>query len=383
MKSNLTTYINFRGDLTCKKVPFNEVDMAIFSSLAYINFKDISTQLPICLSNAIEILKQSQTYENDRKIYYDNYENLELLANTTRYKDIKIVQLSDIKEEDTTTQFSAITFLLPDSTLVVSYRGTDDSVIGWHEDFNMYLDEPIGARDKAVEYLNKTAQIKIQKDWYSFNKKLPIIILGHSKGGNLALAASLYSTELHSRIKKVYNFDGPGLPKRDLNRVGYTEIMKKTITIIPSYSFFGRLFNHGEDIKVVASCNQGLDQHNINSWLVGPNGFINDKLDKQGTDFFNKSDDFVNNLGPVHTKEFIEALFSLINFLNIQVMSELKDVELNQYIDAFFNLKSITMKEKLEIIKFIQLMSSEMKHSKNLIQLYSQINRDFKIKSRI
>lgn len=371
MKSNITTYIKFRGDVSYKNVPFNEVDMVIFSSLAYIDFNAIRAYLPVTLSEAFHILKKSEEYENKQMFCMEDYRNLELMSDTIRYKNIKIVQLSDIKDEKTITQFAAITLLLPDDSLVVAYRGTDDSVIGWHEDFNMYLDEPIGARDRAVEYLEKAAALKLVKKWYFFNKELPIIIVGHSKGGHLALVASLYAVDLHSRIQKVYNFDGPGLPSDDIKRDGYSEIIKKTVTYIPGYSFFGRLFHHEEEIKVVASCNQGLEQHKIHSWLVEPERLAEGILEQQGTEFFNKANEFVNKLGTDYLKEFVEALFSLLKFLELENISDLEHVELSKYIDAFFNFKGINMKAKIEIIKFIQLMSSEMKRSKNLIDNYS------------
>lgn len=343
MKSNIQTYLNFRSDISYKIAPFIDVDMAIFSSLAYVNFNILKTHLPITLKNALKLIKQDLNYNYKRLLRIEDYTNLELLANTIRYQDIQIVQLSDIKDKETTTQFAATTLLLPDNTLVVCYRGTDDSIIGWHEDFNMYLNEPIGARNKAVKYLNEAANLKCSFTWNLFHKKLPIIIIGHSNGGNLALAASLYANNLHDRIKKVYNFDGPGLPIEDYGRPEYLEIIKKTITYTPSYSFFGRLFFHSEKIKVIDSCNQGLDQHNINSWLVDANGFIETTLDDQATAFFNRSDEFVAKLGTIHTKEFI---------------------------DAFFNLKEINIKYKIDIIKFLQLMNIETKHAKNLINEY-------------
>ena len=47
----------------------------------------------------------------------------------------------------------AITAELEDGTTFIVYRGTDSTLIGWREDFNMSFETPVPAQTAALEYL--------------------------------------------------------------------------------------------------------------------------------------------------------------------------------------------------------------------------------------
>lgn len=388
MNHTIQTYIEFRGDLSSIEVPYNDVDILIFCALSYIDFSYIETKLPLSLKDVHRLMKQNPEYDKKKQYRLYDYIVFEKMEHKKRYEDIKLLSYSDIADEDSIVQFSAITLCLPDDTLVVCYRGTDDTLIGWHEDFNMFLEDTIGARTKACEFLQETGKLTFEesllqalknpyygtslieryKHYCTYKKNAPIIVAGHSKGGNLALAASIHTHELHNRIQKVYNFDGPGLPESVSELPGFLEISKKTKAYIPSYSYFGRLFYHGEDQMIVASCNEGMAQHDINSWLVHTNGFIESTLDEEAVNFKKKADDFVERLGQENIKEFIEALFYVFDTLGIKTLTEIETMDIKNLINFFHNLTNLSIKTRFHILFFVQLMHQELRHSKSNIK---------------
>lgn len=72
---------------------------------------------------------------------------------------------------DQQTQFAALTFRLPDGTLYLAFRGTDDTLVGWKECFAMSYAFPVPAQALAQDYLVQAAQ-----------RPRRLRVGGHSKG---------------------------------------------------------------------------------------------------------------------------------------------------------------------------------------------------------
>lgn len=141
-------------------------------------------------------------------------------------------------------QFSAITILMPDDTIYISFRGTDNTLIGWKEDFNMTFQTKVPSQLDAVQYVKQIAK----------KYKNLIRIGGHSKGGNLAVyAASFCSKTIQERIINVYNNDGPGFHEDVINNIEYKKMLPKVHTYVPQSSIIGRLLYHEENYTVVQS----------------------------------------------------------------------------------------------------------------------------------
>lgn len=195
---NIFDYMKWR-DIDLQKVEFNEIDNLILSRLSYFPFDGIlSKKEEITLKEAYERTKILGT--TGRTLQAEDIDLYPILANSKRFGKVKITEFINKIELVEEEQFSAITVLLPDKTIYVSYRGTDNTIIGWKEDFNMSFSELVASQTDAVNYLNDIA------------KKYPneIRVGGHSKGGNLAVyAAAFCKEEIKKRIIKVYNNDGP------------------------------------------------------------------------------------------------------------------------------------------------------------------------------
>ena len=189
------------------------------------------------------------------------------MARSKRYGDIKMTYAKSVFSEEPAIQFGAATLILPDGTNVILFRGTDDTFAGWIEDLDIYTKKGIPSHQLAVDYINSAAE-KFDGD---------IIVCGHSKGGNVALYGAMYCDEkAKSRIKAIYNNDGPGFHSFDyINSREYKELLPKYKHYIPNSSLVGVLLAHDDDYTVVKSSRLlGPMQHDIATWQIDGTDFV-------------------------------------------------------------------------------------------------------------
>lgn len=258
--TNILDYIRWRGDLSFEQDPPNAIDSLIFSYLVYIRFPEELLADPkreVLLSQVEEALSALPDVRERA-----NAHQLELLheaAESRRFGKTFLVQFQNqfIPEEDT--QFAAAAFLLDDGSLMVSFRGTDNTLVGWKEDFNMCFQEAVPAQRLAVEYVRKLYETYAR----------PMHLCGHSKGGNLAVyAAAKSSGGIRRIIRQVYNNDGPGFMAEMLRDPGYLEMVPRIHTYVPQSSIIGMLMEHAEPYRVIKSAQVGILQHDVFTWEV-------------------------------------------------------------------------------------------------------------------
>lgn len=187
------------------------------------------------------------------------------MTETKRFSDLKFIGVKEVYCADPAIQFCGITLILPDGTLFINFRGTDDTIAGWKEDVDFFLNKTSPSNKLAVDYI-ETVSSKFEGN---------IIVAGHSKGGNLALRAAIEcSSETRKKIVGVYNFDGPGYPNhRIFNTGAYDELLPVYRHYIPYSSLIGVLLAHDYDYKVVDNkMHTGPMQHNIGVWILDENG---------------------------------------------------------------------------------------------------------------
>ena len=128
---------------------------------------------------------------------------------------------------------SAITFVC-DDFIYIAYRGTDDTLVGWKEDFDFsYKQETPGQRE-ALRYCQRIAQKYPQK----------IYIGGHSKGGNFAYYVAMHASKaIQERLVQVYSNDGPGFIRRVWQEVD-PSILNKMVKISPCNCTIGALLEN-------------------------------------------------------------------------------------------------------------------------------------------
>ena len=220
--NNISSYLDWRGDLSIKTDGFNEVDNLVLSVIAYMDFTSVvpseAGKGGITLRDALLRLHELKMDHQNLGLMMPDITNdfVKRAAETKRFGDIKLYSYVDKIDEQLEMQFSAITFLLPDKSLFIAFRGTDDSIVGWKENFNMSFASPVPAQVAAVEYLTDVA--------YSMRGR--IRLGGHSKGGNLAIWATVNSPmRIKRRIVGAYNNDGPGFEEKITERAEYKEVL--------------------------------------------------------------------------------------------------------------------------------------------------------------
>lgn len=321
---DLFAYLKWRGDLSFSKCKINELDFALFSQLVIIPYLKY---INMPMSKTLD----SITIEELAKLVSDNKEKfikimgliipvriidlLIIMGNSNRYKHLIISNYEHNISINTETQFTAFCVDLDINTRIIVYSGTDDTIIGWKENFNMIITSPTEAQKVATKYLKN----------YSENKK--VYITGHSKGGNLAIYSSLHIREdIFDRIIKVYAFDGPGLSENINLTDEEKQRFKKIFNYVPQTSVIGRLFYHYENEIVVKSCNLGLYQHDILSWEIEVDKFK--KLDTRDNDSLyieQKINKVLDNMSPVLREEFVEIGYGLFMRTKSETLTDLNN----------------------------------------------------------
>lgn len=265
--AGMLEYLKRRGDICFSQTPPNPVDALIFSTLSYVRYKDFVSELPskvMYLKQVAESILEFQDAESLVRTKQD-LELLALVGETERFKNVGLTFYQDVFLPEEETQFAAITFLLEDGSAFLTFRGTDRTLIGWKEDFNLIYQESIPAQRYAVEYVKTFAE----------SYSMPIRLSGHSKGGNLAVyAGAKCGKSIQSQILEVYNQDGPGFTEQNLSDEEYCEITPKIKTYVPQSSLIGMLLEHEEEYMVIRSCQLGVLQNDPYSWEVLGKDFI-------------------------------------------------------------------------------------------------------------
>ena len=227
-------------------------------------------------------------------------------CSSPRFREIRINYYISKNDPISEKQFSAITFILNNKYAYIGFAGTDFSIIGWKEDFNMSLSNAVPSQLEGVNYVNTIAKL-IPHDLY---------IGGHSKGGNIAIYASMNChSEISNRIKKIYSHDSPGFRDEIIKSEAFNKIKNKIHRTLPHSSIIGMLFENQEGYHVVKSNGLGgINQHNPFSWKVKNSNFI--YLDKISLSSKHTSDSLhklIDKLSDEKRKVFIDSLFDIFS----------------------------------------------------------------------
>jgi uncharacterized membrane protein len=238
--ATLFDYLLWRGDLSFRASPFNEVDNLILAELSFVDFAEILPSDPsasMTLRDAAEIYFSAERETQSALLVPEAVPLLRAAAETERFSSLYLCGFERRTDAQCEAQFAAITFLLPDGEMFIAFRGTDDSLVGWKEDFNMAFLSVIPSQSSAMLYVDRMA---------ATYPAYRIRIGGHSKGGNLAVYSAAKCASVHrERIIRVYNNDGPGFSRAFLDSEGYTAIKDRIHTILPETSVVGMLLVSG------------------------------------------------------------------------------------------------------------------------------------------
>ena len=317
---NIMDYISWRGDLSFEQSQFNEVDNLILACFSYVNLDGIpavTKQKGIGLKKLTKEFMKLHTMkelEADKSfIRLAPFMMMEMAKSVRFGKCVVRNYVNDIVTE-AEQQFAAMEIVLEDGTSYVSFRGTDDTIIGWKEDFNLSTGV-VPAQKRAIEYLQKISE----------HTDGMLRVGGHSKGGNLAIYGSVMCKSAHEKILEIYSNDGPGFSREFQELPETKEMMPKIIRIIPEYSIIGTLLEHEKEPVIVASSSKGLLQHDGFSWEVqGPALVRRDSLNKTALRFIEILHKWIDGMDTEQKRLLIEDLFATLLASGYENLSEVQ-----------------------------------------------------------
>ena len=317
---NIMDYISWRGDLSFAQSPFNEVDNLILACFSYVNLDGIpavSGQKGIELKKLVKEFKKLHTIkelEADKSFIRLAPFMMFEMAESVRFGNCVIRNYVNEIVTEAEQQFSAVEIVLDDGTSYISFRGTDDTIIGWKEDFNLSTGV-VPAQKRAVEYMQRISD----------KASGMLRVGGHSKGGNLAIYGSVMCKSVHDKILEIYSNDGPGFSKEFQESPETAEMMPKIIRIIPEYSIIGTLLEHEKQPIIVASTSRGLLQHDGFSWEVqGPGLVRRDSLNKMALRFIEILHKWIDGMDMEQKRLLIEDLFATLQASGYENLSEVQ-----------------------------------------------------------
>lgn len=319
--ANILDYLLWRGDLSFTQSELNEVDSLLFAELSYLNFSGIAQgEEGIFLSDAAESYFRNgrAIQQNNGDLYKKEYpEMLRRMAESARFGKVRAANYIQKNDPERNMQFAAMTFEISSKEVYVAFRGTDDTLLGWKEDFLMSVLETVPSQEEALLYLKQVAERYPRRKLY---------IGGHSKGGNLAVyAATEAGSRLQNRMIQIFNHDGPGFKQTRLDTKNYQAIREKIHTTVPQSSLVGMLLEHDNRYTVIKSNERGARQHDGLSWEVCGARFVRAQGMTRQSRLTNET--IRNVLGRMtdeQRRQFTEAVFGLLESEKNKTLTDIR-----------------------------------------------------------
>ena len=323
--ANILDYLSWRGDLTLAQSPFNEVDNLILAELSFVNFTGIvpgpGEGEGVPLHAAAEAFFRSHEGGDMGMgvLVPDEIPTLlRKMAECPRFREMKVNCFCDHLDVRKAEQFAAVTVELGDGSIYLSFRGTDDTIAGWKEDFLLGCQPEVPAQKKAVAYVKAVAA------QYPRRK---LMLGGHSKGGNLAVYGGVFvPLAIQRRISAVWSNDGPGFYGAVLETPQHARLEGRVHSIVPKSSVVGMLLEHEESYTVVDSDQVGLWQHDGFSWQVLGTGFVTlREVSRQGRRNDLALKEWVRRLPVDQREKFVDGLFEVLTASGATTLTDLKE----------------------------------------------------------
>ena len=321
----MSTIFDYLKEVTYDSIydrPFKELDVLALTELTYLPFGHIvpqgdTTGIPVRLSDAMELIDRT----TDFIVSNQHLQLVDDLASSKRFKNIKLLNYVDEYDPDVQKQFAAMTYRLSLDTYLVVFRGTDDTLIGWKEDFHMTYMDHVPAQKRAASYLQH-----VMKEF----PKGRFLVAGHSKGGNLATYACSYLPDpLFERVDAIYSYDAPGLNKTIIETEGYQRTSPNIRRFVPQGSIVGMMLEVPEPTTIVKSrAFGGFTQHDAFTWEIKDYSFVTvseTSPDSQQTDLTLKQ--WVRETSAEERKKFFDTFFGIFLDAGITSINDLTDLK--------------------------------------------------------
>jgi len=354
--SNLLDYISWRGDLSFAASPFNEVDNLLFAMLSFVDLEGIVPGEvfpgPVKLGDCCRAYFEAHPDGEQFGVLIPAVTN-ELFRQASlcrRYRDVYVTCYRNEVDEDENKQFAAVTFLLPDNSLFIAFRGTDDTLVGWHEDFQLSFLSPTASQQSAVSYLEEIGGL-FRGD---------IRLGGHSKGGNLAVYAAVRAKEsVRRRILRAYSNDGPGFTEAFVQSAEYGAMEERLLTLLPQSSIVGMLLEQSGPYEVVRSTHMRLLQHDPFSWqILGPEFVHMPALAPEAVEGGERIRRWLSKMTPSDRQVFTEVFFHVLEASDARTLTDLTEGNLKTIGAMIRSVHELPAEARQQMLGFLRLLAS-------------------------
>ena len=322
-------------------IPLNELDVLALTELTYLSFDNLLDESDNRLLDvATRVPRDINVLTNKERLQL-----LDQLSTHKRFKNSKLSNFVNDIDEELQKQFAAMTYRLNLDTYLIVFRGTDDSIIGWKEDFHMTYMKEIPAQKHALQYL---------QDFFAQHPNQKVVLAGHSKGGNLAVyAASQLDPLLQKNIVAVYTFDAPGLHKELTETAGYQNMMERTKVFVPQGSIIGMMLEVPDTPTVVKSTALGgIAQHNTFSWLTEGQHFVQlEAISSESLQIKDALKEWVDSVPDEELELYFDLFFGTILESGITSINDLSSRNAIEHIRQLVSQAQTLEPEQVEILR--------------------------------
>ncbi|GMA34446.1 Mbeg1-like protein [Demequina litorisediminis] len=322
--ANLQDYVRWRGDLTFAERPFNDVDNLVLSALAYV---DLAGLVPAIGSQPEGVtvreagaamtaaLARSGERASARRLTVVDSSLLADLAASARYANARLSRCVDELDPATGMQFAAVTVSLDDGSDYLAFRGTDNSILGWRENFTISF-TAVDAQRRAAGYLRD----------HLASQRRAVRVGGHSKGGNLAIFAAMsVPAPLLEVVIAVYDNDGPGLSPEVGDDESLARLSGRIHSFVPEFTVVGMLFARKEAHRtVVVSDSRGIMAHHPMTWQIDGDAFVEADDVSEGAAIVNAGvAEFIESAAPADRRAFTAGFFDALGSGGAVLLSDI------------------------------------------------------------
>ena len=384
--ASIRGFLKQNGNKSFLDFPFCEADLIVIALLSYCNYEQSPITKNKDLYNSFTNIRDFMD-ENTKKRITNNFFKpneflsfLEIFNKSSRYDDVKLGFFEENRSNRNEIQFFGLTFFIDDK-IFVTFRGTDRSVVGWQEDFDLVLKDVIPSQEEAKNYLFKMVNLL----------KKPVYVLGHSKGGNLAYFAYYFNDiNVQDMVIKVYNLDGPGF-KFDTKKL-YKKNKEKLVKIVPHDDVVGILLNDPSELIICKSSEVNVNAHDLLTWQF---------------DFFNKYktltrtkeltiysetlritiNEFIKEIGIDNVKDVKTAIFEIVKINKVKDVIYIYEAALKNIHNGLTEMRRENpeqVKQMEQLIKqFLKLYAKnfrklEEKRRSSVFKKFSELKEELK-----
>lgn len=306
---SIFTYVEKEGKVAISPDhPFNAIDAVILARVSYMSFDGLV--LPT-FGSFVRIKEVAPKYlalcqdDEMRFVMGEDVRLMGLLKDSPRFQNLELVGFRTSFSNENTEQFAALTILLPDRTAFVSFRGTDGSLNGWREDFDLGFRGVLPSDRDASAYLREAIR--------AFSPYVMVRVGGHSKGGNLAAyATATLSPGDKERIKDIWLFDSPGFRRDVFLSLPYQDLKDRIHFYAPNQSIVGMILYNIAPARCVASRRTMFLQHDVYQWGVDGIAFQPSLFEPVSYGIKHMTMDIFEQMGNAQLEQSIDGLFNIV-----------------------------------------------------------------------